>query len=252
MGCRRNGFTLLEALVVISLISALVSLLLPALASAQATARLVPCQANLRQFLTASISYAADFKDFVPGSAAYETHFSAGGDPSMSPNRHMSLARPWHRGPAPIVVNMERGYLPKVKDIAWCPDRVRGEEQADNFWALDINYEFWGISTTGYGVSGYRWRSRGYYPSNPYWQYNFGGAVHPVEWMTYHKAFYMTETSGIYEANRFFIDPGQYPRKARHQERLNVSFPDGHVEVFEYDLLYTLMDAQDPAFCWGE
>jgi len=253
MRFKRGGFTLLEALVVISIVSALVSLLLPAVASAQATARLVPCQANLRQYLSASMSYAADFNDKVPGSATFQTAFSSTGNPAKSASWHMGLARPWHWSPAPIVVNMQLGYLPKVKDIAWCPDRPREEYPSNSFWSRDINDQFWGLLGTSYGINGFRWRSRGNVPSDPFWQYLNGGAIHPVEWMTFHKAFYMTESAGgtdIFTST--FLEPTFEKRKARHRERLNVSFPDGHVEVFEYNVLHTLLDSKDPELCFGE
>jgi len=249
---KKDAFTLLETLVVISLISVMVSLLLPALASAQATARLAPCQANLRQFLTASMSYAADFKEYVPGSASFE-NASSSGNPTRSANWHMSFSRPWHQAPAPIVINMQRGYLPKNKDIAWCPDRPRETSSSDHFWGRDIDDNFGGISGTGYGVNGHRWASKTNTPGDPYWQYRNGGAIFPVEWSTYHKAYYMTETAGVADILvAGWLDPSFEARQARHHNQLNVSFPDGRVEVFDYDELYTLLDIRDPEFCWGE
>jgi len=252
---RSRGFTLLEVLVVISIISLLISILIPALASARATARLVPCQANLRQFLSASASYAADFNERVPGSAAFETAFSSGGDPTKSPSWHMGLGRPWHQSPAPIIVNMQRGYLPKDKNIAWCPDRNREDATSINFWALDIDDKLWGTTGTSYGVNAHRWNSRlGSAPSDGSWQYLNGGAISPVEWLTYQRAFYMTETAGIPAINfPFLLDPTFEKRSARHKGGLNVSFPDGHVKTFNYDELYTKIDSGgDVEFCWGE
>lgn len=57
---RRLGFTLVEMMVVISIISLLVALLLPALSSAQDSGRLVTCLSNLRQNLTAMQLYLND------------------------------------------------------------------------------------------------------------------------------------------------------------------------------------------------
>lgn len=62
---RRNGFSLIELLVVIGVVALLVSILLPALAAARKTARQAVCAANLKQFATAHASYAADYRDRI-------------------------------------------------------------------------------------------------------------------------------------------------------------------------------------------
>jgi prepilin-type N-terminal cleavage/methylation domain-containing protein len=52
----RNGITLLEVIMVISIIGILISLLLPAVNAAREAARRIHCQSNLRQFTIASIA----------------------------------------------------------------------------------------------------------------------------------------------------------------------------------------------------
>ncbi len=56
----RTGFTLVELLVVISIIAVLISLLLPALAQARATAQTTVCLSNMRQVVLAAMEYAQD------------------------------------------------------------------------------------------------------------------------------------------------------------------------------------------------
>ena len=61
----KNGFTVIELLVVISIISLLISILLPALQSARAAARDVQCKSQLRQMHFAFTLYRDEFNDTV-------------------------------------------------------------------------------------------------------------------------------------------------------------------------------------------
>jgi prepilin-type N-terminal cleavage/methylation domain-containing protein len=72
-GLRNSGdqrlklaFTLIELLVVIAIIAILASILMPALARSQETARSSACQNNLHQLAVASMTYSVDMNGRVP------------------------------------------------------------------------------------------------------------------------------------------------------------------------------------------
>jgi prepilin-type N-terminal cleavage/methylation domain-containing protein/prepilin-type processing-associated H-X9-DG protein len=59
----RNGFTMIELLVVITIIALLMSVLLPSLGKAKQLARTVVCRTNLHSLAMANIAYASDHDD---------------------------------------------------------------------------------------------------------------------------------------------------------------------------------------------
>ncbi|MGB0767998.1 MAG: type II secretion system protein, partial [Phycisphaeraceae bacterium] len=62
----RKAFTLVELLVVVSIIALLIAILLPALSNARYTAQVAQCKVVLRGIATVQSSYAVDNKDFFP------------------------------------------------------------------------------------------------------------------------------------------------------------------------------------------
>jgi prepilin-type processing-associated H-X9-DG protein/prepilin-type N-terminal cleavage/methylation domain-containing protein len=66
---RRRAFTIVELLVVISIIAIMIALLLPTIAASREAARSTLCQSNLRQIVTACINYTDDWQGYWPPAA---------------------------------------------------------------------------------------------------------------------------------------------------------------------------------------
>ena len=66
MAIRNRAFTLIELLVVIAIIAILAAILFPVFAQAKASAKKTQCLSNAKQYITASLMYAADADDYAP------------------------------------------------------------------------------------------------------------------------------------------------------------------------------------------
>ncbi len=74
----RKAFSLIELLVVITIVSVLLAVLLPTLSQARAQAKIVLCQSNLRQVYLSDISYQTENRNWMPTQESSRMAYAAG------------------------------------------------------------------------------------------------------------------------------------------------------------------------------
>lgn len=122
------AFTLLELLVVISIIAMLVALLLPTLRMARSVTHLTVCQSNLRQIYLASFMYSEDSDGYLPDKDTLGGYYfrrapgtKPADDPSALPERY-GLAATFGDG----------GYIPGDSKMWVCASQPLWMQQLGN------------------------------------------------------------------------------------------------------------------------
>lgn len=139
----RRAFTLIELMLVISIIAILVSITIPALGSSRETARRVKCLGNLRGLGQGMANYLNDSKDLLP--RVRPLHDPAGNtnDPSLLDimTIYLSVPAPEHEDPS----DTNSPYI-HVADSFRCPSDRTGRDSATNFepaWRTNgTSYEY--------------------------------------------------------------------------------------------------------------
>lgn len=109
----RHGFTLIELLVVIAIIAILAAILFPVFAKAREKARQTSCLSNIRQLMTATLSYAQDYDERLPLWYWIETNYW--------PNYSASF---WIISTLPYIKNKSIFVCPSQSDAGCVPDGV--------------------------------------------------------------------------------------------------------------------------------
>ena len=211
---RHRGFTLIELLVVVSIIALLIAILLPSLAKARATARMVKCAANMKQFGITSQMYAAEFRGWmlpqsVPSTASYNGRYVFHQIPWFQ--KVMSMNAPEGR----YYYNSPRGLI--CPDAQWVLEHPAGDADAtrptapptvvdfeNGMYRIDLSY---GMNPTG--IPGW-WDSDGI----PQW----GKVVRGIKQTDVHNPSYK-----IYMMDSTWGDPTSGGR-TRYPENPDVTF----------------------------
>lgn len=146
----KNAFTLIELLVVVAIITLLIAILLPALAKARNSAKLISCEANLRQLGAGLQYYALEYNDYLMPLAREESSTYWWGrkiDPAtgMPPVDLLRTA---------CIVDHTKGFLwqflkagERADDVFACPSLPRGSYEDPDSTPGQI--------TSAYGYNGY-------------------------------------------------------------------------------------------------
>lgn len=130
---RPSGFTLVELLVVIGIISLLISILLPSLKRARQAAERVQCMSNLRQLALGVQLYCDDNHGFFPNSKGYDAGNPASGV-QWYPMLSGRLGGSW---PAVVYIN-HAGYA-TGRGVYFCPSNRADYSSGSAAWT---NYAF--------------------------------------------------------------------------------------------------------------
>jgi prepilin-type N-terminal cleavage/methylation domain-containing protein/prepilin-type processing-associated H-X9-DG protein len=224
---KRNGFTLVELLVVIGIIALLISILLPSLNRARESAQRVACLSNLRSTMQMMHLYAADNKGQIPlgchSDRYQESYYITIGSGSTL---HWPTWGPLYKA----------GYLTDARFL-YCPSENQQYHQYDmapaNAWLPDdASANMNGALRAGYLLrpctETYQpvlWRS-----SAPFWPVdnkNYPPA-NPYVWSGFPK---LSRLKRVAIAGDMFISPIRIEQ--RHKKAFNVAYADGSAEMID-------------------
>jgi prepilin-type N-terminal cleavage/methylation domain-containing protein/prepilin-type processing-associated H-X9-DG protein len=232
--CNRNGFTLVELLIVIAIIAILASLLLPSISRSKAKAQQIRCVSNLRQL-------GVGLQNFVGDNHAYPSII--GPTNSENPGLWISQLANGGFGDSKPVTNL-------IESGVWhCPSapRFMGMPNEDTEFS-SYGYNTYGVASVGYhtnalGLHGGFVTGQTVIPGHPgFAPVNEAEVAAPSDMIAIGDSI----VGGVIlmRNDMAYLDKGGRAT-ARHQGKINVLFCDGHVE--SPTLKYVFEDTSDAA-----
>jgi len=231
---KRKAFTLIEMLVVISVISLLLAILMPALSAAKARSHDIVCKSNIHQLLLASIGYANEHDGF---------YVPAASDMWDSPGLHRwhgsrdTLDDKFDAAKGPLV-----GYLAdgRVKECAAKVDFVKGRDWDTNYeqgcggYGYNMAYigsRLWqsGICNTQAWKNAYAWTTRMTEISIPAKTLMFADTAMAKDENFFIEYSFAEPPFTVYNGRAvtsFYMSPSIH---FRHSNHANIGWADGHI-----------------------
>jgi len=249
-----KGFTLVELLVVISIIALLLAVLIPSLSKARDVAKRIVCSQHEKTWLMANVMYSnMNNYSYVP--VRYVD--------SRTGNRTPWLANAFYRNLMHINEYIKRGedtdlrsgaiLLLDLPNVFLCPSDIISKDTKNRYFydnanvLLSYGYNFTDWSTTN-------WDSWGGYPRDA--GHNAGKIVSPSSkiafadsvdwWFVWNGGDYRIGWNKLHQANiqayKALTPRVDGPVLYRHSEGVNFGFYDGHVKYMKKEYAFMAQD----------
>jgi len=222
----RRGFTLIEVLVVVSIIALLAAILMPAIGAASRAAKLGHCQSNVGQILPAFDAYRLNNRDLYPGGLYHGAAIT----------EHNLFGKQGGAGDATPEADRVLNEYHQVLDIAQCPldngTHSKEEPEWDTYDDTD-EYQFTKFAYDGFSYA---------YPTRTPEEIGKREAVFDAGiWkIGGHRASEielpdrkLLITDGVYHPRFEAKDPVNQWHRVVEPIMISVGFADGHVDHFE-------------------
>ncbi len=245
---RRNGFTLVELLVVIGIIAILIAILLPALGKVRRSARAVQCGSNMREIGNAILMFSMERGGRAPGSARYA---NSGGTLTTVPWQEILSQEFFKRSRyvphvPRFVTKDSRLYCPSAPQIG--QNNSNWHFYSMNLWLNGGRNSSWGAAYPDCGEFGLEVTPASSFDPT-YVRYYMGTKLARFSRQSSQKYMLVEQDrndvlSGVGDATVIVMgDDPAYPSYAarngnisyRHDRRANIVFMDGHVELLPFD-----------------